>query len=241
MSHDADKLRAEQQAPLRTVIHRHTRLVRITHWINALSFLLLVPSGIAILLAHPEFYWGETGYYGDPTALRLPLEPNFFHTGWGRTVHFFFAWMLVLNGMLYLAAGVVSGHFRRKLWPSADQLRPAHIAAEIADHLRLRAPRGEAATRYNLLQKLSYLAVVFILLPLLLLTGLTMSPAVTAAVPELFVWFGGRQSARTLHFIAAALLVLFFLIHVFQVFVAGFRNEMRAMITGKFEIEAERP
>lgn len=222
------------------VTYRHTRLVRIAHWINAVSFVLLVPSGIGILLAHPEFYWGETGYYGDPTAFGLPFEPSFYHSGWGRTVHFFFAWLLVLNGAVYLIVGLVNGHFRRRFLPDAEQLRPAHIVRELIDHLRLRAPHGEQARTYNLLQKLSYLLVVFLLLPLMLMTGLTMSPAVTATFPDLFDLFGGRQSARTLHFIAAVLLVCFLFIHVFQVFVAGFRNEMRAMITGKFKLESER-
>lgn len=222
-----------------TVIYRHTRLVRITHWINAISFLLLILSGIAILLAHPEFYWGETGYFGEPTAFSLPLTPNFFHTGWGRTLHFFFAWTLVLNGAIYLLCGLVRGHFRRSFLPTTSQLRPGHLLHEVREHLRFRPPRGDAARQYNVLQKLSYLLVVFLLLPLMLLTGLTMSPAVTSAWPELFSWFGGRQSARTIHFIVAGLLAAFLLVHIVQVFVAGFTNEMRSMINGRFVIEPE--
>src|SRR4030095_10196779 len=108
------------------------------------------------------------------------------------------------------------------------------------NHLRLRRPRGEAARRYNVLQKLTYLAVIFLLLPTILLAGLTMSPAVTAAFPFLFDLFGGRQSARTIHFIAANLLVLFVLVHVLQVLLAGAFNLMRSMITGRYVIKPER-
>lgn len=220
-------------------MYRHTLLVRIAHWINALSFLFMVPSGAAILIAHPEFYWGETGYFGDPSVLSVPIEPNFDHTAWGRGMHFFFAWVLVVNGLIYLVCGLLNGHFRRRLLPSAAQLRPSHILHEVREHIRLRTPRGEAAGQYNVLQKLAYLAVVFVLFPLTLLTGLTMSPAVTAAFPELFALFGGRQSARTIHFIVAALLVLFLLVHIVQILLAGVVNAVRSMITGRYLIDPE--
>lgn len=221
-------------------VDRHSRLVRITHWINALSFLLLVPSGIAILFAHPEFYWGEVGYFGDPAALTLPLEPNMDHTAWGRGMHFLFAWVLVLNGIVYLLGGLFSGHFRRQMLPTLAQLRPSHVWHEIVEHARFVRPTGEAVLNYNVLQKVAYLAVIFVLLPVMFLTGLTMSPAVTAAFPELFTLFGGRQSARFIHFICASGLVLFLVIHIVQIFVVGFVNEMRSMILGKFRIEPSR-
>lgn len=220
-------------------IERHSRLVRVTHWINALSFVLLVPSGIAILLAHPEFYWGEVGYFGFPAALTLPFEPNFDHTAWGRGMHFLFAWVLVLNGIVYLLCGLINGHFRRQMLPRLAQLRPAHVWHEIREHIRFVRPTGEAVRHYNVLQKIAYLLVISVLLPLMLLTGLTMSPAVTAAFPELFTLFGGRQSARFIHFICASALLLFLVIHIVQIFVVGFANEMRSMISGKFRIDAD--
>lgn len=223
----------------RTLVYRHTRLVRITHWINVMSFLFLVASGIAILIAHPAFYWGEVGYFGYPAAFALPLEPNFDHTIWGRGMHFFFAWVLVINGLVYLFSGLLNGHFRRTLLPTAGQLQPGNLLHELREHARLRPPR--AARQYNVLQKIAYLVVVFVLLPLMLLTGLTMSPAVTAAFPELFALFGGRQSARTIHFIAANLLLLFLLVHVLQVFLAGATNHMRSMITGRFLVDRQDP
>jgi thiosulfate reductase cytochrome b subunit len=157
-----------------------------------------------------------------------------------RDWHFLMAWAFVLNGAVYLLFGLFSGHFRRDLAPSAGQLRPRHILADIWDHVRLRHPRGEAAKRYNVLQKLTYLTVIFVLLPVMVLSGLTMSPAVTAALPFLFDLFGGRQSARTIHFLAANLLVIFVLVHVAEVALSGAFNLMRSMITGRYSIRPER-
>jgi thiosulfate reductase cytochrome b subunit len=157
-----------------------------------------------------------------------------------RDWHFLMAWLFVFNGTTYLLFGLFSGHFRRDLAPTAAQMRPRHIANEVWDHLRLRRPRGEAAKRYNVLQKLAYLALIFVLLPAILLSGLTMSPAVTSLFPFLFDLFGGRQSARTIHFIAANLLLLFVLVHVVQVLLSGAFNLMRSMITGRYVVTGER-
>ena len=157
-----------------------------------------------------------------------------------RDWHFLMAWVFVINGAVYLLFGLFNGHFRHDLAPNADQLRPRHLLKDIWDHLRLRSPRGEADRRYNVLQKFAYLLVVFVLLPVMVLSGLTMSPAVTAAAPFLFDLFGGRQSARTIHFITANLLVLFVLVHVLQVLISGVFNRMRAMVTGRYVIRPER-
>jgi thiosulfate reductase cytochrome b subunit len=172
-----------------------------------------------------------------PSWLTLPSNAGL---ALARDWHFLLAWLFVLNGAIYLAFGLVSGHVRRDLLPNADQLRARHVLSEIWNHLRLRSPRGEADRRYNVLQKFAYLLVVFVLLPVMVLSGLTMSPAVTAAAPVLFDLFGGRQSARTIHFITANLLVLFVLVHVLQVLVSGAFNRMRAMITGRYVIRPER-
>jgi thiosulfate reductase cytochrome b subunit len=157
-----------------------------------------------------------------------------------RDWHFLMAWMFVFNGAIYLLFGLFSGHFRRDLAPSSDQLRPRHIFSDIGNHLRLRRPRGEAAKRYNVLQKFAYLGVIFLILPAMLLSGLTMSPAVTSLLPFLFDLFGGRQSARTIHFITANLLLLFVVIHVVQVLLSGAFNLMRSMITGRYVVTPER-
>ncbi|KQW70969.1 HupC [Phenylobacterium sp. Root77] len=154
----------------------------------------------------------------------------------GRRWHFAFAWLFVLNGLVYVSAGLIGGHFRRDLLPGRDQLAPGHLLREVSDHARLRFPKGEAARRYNALQKLTYLAVIFVLLPMMVLTGLSMSPGMNAGFPWLPELFGGRQSARTLHFISAGLIVLFVLVHVAMVLVSGPVNSLRAMITGKYAI-----
>ena len=221
------------------IVDRHSLWVRLTHWIGAVAFMLLLVSGVAILLALPRLFWGETGANNAPAAIVLPLPVNLEQTGWGRNLHFLAGWILVLSGAAYLVLGLVSGHLRRALLPDRDQLAPRHLAREIADHARLKPAHGREALRYNALQKLAYLAVVFVLFPLMVLTGLTMSPGVTAAYPELFALFGGRQSARTIHFLAACLLVLFLVVHVGQVFVAGAGNLLRAMITGRFAVPRE--
>ena len=157
-----------------------------------------------------------------------------------RDWHFLMAWMFVINGTIYLLFGLFSGHFWRDLAPRADQLRPRHILADVWNHLRLRRPRGEDAKRYNVLQKFAYLVVIFLLLPAILASGLTMSPAVTAAFPFLFDLFAGRQSARTIHFICANLLLLFVLVHVVQVLLSGAFNLLRSMVTGRYVIKPER-
>jgi thiosulfate reductase cytochrome b subunit len=169
-----------------------------------------------------------------PAWATLPAELDL---GAGRRWHFFFAWIFVLNGMLYVAQGLASGRVRRTLIPGRADL--AHLGRAIADHARLRLPHGEEARRYNVLQKLSYLPVVFGLLPLMILTGLAMSPAVNALLPWLTVMLGGRQSARFLHFLAAGGLVLFVLVHIAMVVLAGPLNELRSMITGWFAIRPE--
>jgi thiosulfate reductase cytochrome b subunit len=152
----------------------------------------------------------------------------------GRRWHLFFAWVLVANGIAYLAYTIASGHFSRELRPTRGELHG--IGRSIADHLRLRHPKGEAARRYNVLQKLAYLGVVFGLVPFLVLMGLGMSPSLDAIWPGWIDVFGGRQSVRTLHFAAAALLVAFTLVHVFEVVATGAWNNLRSMITGKYRV-----
>jgi thiosulfate reductase cytochrome b subunit len=154
----------------------------------------------------------------------------------GRRWHFFFAWVFVANGLLYLLWSLLSGHLRRDLLPTRDQLRPGHIAHEIAGHARLRFPRARS---YNVIQKLTYLTVILILLPLMLLTGLCMSPGFNATAPWLTDLFGGRQSARTIHFLSASLVVLFVVVHLLLVVLSGLWNNLRSMITGRYAVEVE--
>jgi thiosulfate reductase cytochrome b subunit len=160
--------------------------------------------------------------------------PGHYSLAESRTWHFFFAWLFVLNGLAYIFYLLASGHLRRDLLPDAAEVRG--IGPSIVDHLKFKHPQGEAARRYNVLQKLAYLAVIFVLLPLVVLMGMAMSPMLDAVLTGWVGWFGGRQSARTIHFIVAWLLVAFVLIHVFEVVISGLWNHMRSMITGYYSI-----
>ncbi|MFB9951518.1 cytochrome b/b6 domain-containing protein [Rhizobium puerariae] len=182
---------------------------------------------------------GEASARAFPAWLTLPSYQDL---STGRRWHFFFAWLFVINGLVYIANGFAGRHFRRDLLPSRGELAPAHLVREIADHARLRFPKGPEARHYNTLQKLAYLVVIFLLLPLMILTGLTMSPGFDAIAPWLLDVFGGRQSARTLHFLAAFSLVAFVAIHLAMVLVSGVFNNLRSMITGYYAIsQGERP
>nr|WP_314543135.1 cytochrome b/b6 domain-containing protein [uncultured Massilia sp.] len=181
---------------------------------------------------------GENVERAFPSWLTLP---SFQDLAEGRRWHFFFAWCFVVNGAAYLAYGLLSGHLRRDLVPTRRQLAPGHLWHEIVAHARLRFPKGEEARRYNVLQKLSYLGVAVVLLPLMVLTGLTMSPGMNAVAPFLLDVFGGRQSARAIHFITASLVVLFVLVHLAMVLLSGVWNNLRSMITGRYAIEESEP
>lgn len=191
-------------------------------------------------------HWNTTGVLGSVIDdgfggkyLLAAAAPDDWEFGATRGWHFAFAWLLASSLLLYGLYLLVSGRLVRVLLPVRGELELGSLGREIWQHVRLQRSRGEASRKYNLLQKLSYLFVILVVFPALILSGLTMSNAMTAAFPDLFVLFGGRQSARSVHFIAAMLLVLFVLVHVFEVFVAGFFNLMRSMITGRYVVERE--
>ncbi len=215
---------------------RHSVVVRLTHWIHAVSFISLVLSGIAILLAYPRLHWGETGTLGAPSLIDLPLPfvLDLGIRGPGRYLHFLAAWVTLFSGLVYVITGLRSRHFYRNLLPGRSDLRLASILKIASDHLRFRRPSEEEAWNYNLFQRVSYLAVVFVLMPFMFVSGLAMSPAITSVFPFFVTIFGGHQTARTLHFFATVLLVLFLFVHVGMVIVAGFGRRCRAMITGYF-------
>ena len=211
---------------------RHSALVRITHWIFTLSFFGLVVSGVGIILAHPHFYWGETGSIGTPSLFDLPLPTMLGGpSGWGRSLHFQSAWFAVLSGLLYAISGILTQHFRKQLIPRRADLSWRSMRAAVLDHLRFKRP--VETDSYNFLQRLSYLAVVFLFFPLIIITGLAMSPAITSVVPQMVTVFGGYETARTLHFFLADFLVLFLLVHVAMVILGGFKTRMLAMIAGR--------
>ena len=176
---------------------------------------------------------GDDGALEDRGFPSWATLPSYQDLAMGRRWHFFFAWILVLNGLLYFANLIFSRHIR-ELWPSLDDLRA--IPHAIVEHLQLRFPSGDEALHYNVLQKLAYLSVV-IAFPILILAGLTMSPAVDAAFPWLLTLFHGRQAARAVHFLLAAYLVLFLIVHLVMVVLSGPINNMRSMITGRYRIK----
>lgn len=188
--------------------------------------------------------WETTGVLGasDGQARGFPAWstlPSYRSLADGRRWHLAFAWLFVLNGLVYVSTGLANRHIARDLLPRRGQLSPGHLWREIKDHARFRYAKGEAARSYNALQKLAYLAVLFGLLPLMVVTGLCMSPGFNAGFPWLLELFGGRQSARTIHFLSASGIVLFVIVHLVQVAASGLFNNLRSMITGRYAIEAE--
>jgi thiosulfate reductase cytochrome b subunit len=228
----------------RTATYRHPPLVRITHWINVAAVVVLIMSGLNILAAHPHLYWGLDSRFDAPWLSfdhipRWAMIPPARNLAEARDWHFFFAWLFVLNGLIYLAWILWTGRLRRRIWPTRADL--ARLGPSIVEHARLRFPKDEAARAYNVLQKLAYLAMILIVLPMMLVTGLSMSPGFNAIGGILLELMGGRQSARTLHFISAALIVGFIVVHVGLVIWTGLFNNLRAMITGWFILEPLRP
>ena len=231
---------------------RHAALVRVTHWITVIAFFALLVSGVEILISHPRFYWGETGNALTPPLFKIPIPssratvPTGYgyvlpdQNGWSRYLHFQAAWAAVLTGLVYAIAGLWTGHFRNNLFPAPADRTWRALRGVIAKHLRLAPPDEAEALSYNVLQRTTYLMVIFVLFPLVIWTGLALSPAFDSAVPAAVNVLGGRQSARTLHFFVSGFLLLFLLVHVAMVVLAGFRSRMRAMITGLAPLPQER-
>ena len=192
--------------------------------------------GITIVGGHVFDTTGVLGLSGErargfPSWATLP-GPQWL--AMGRRWHLFFAWMFVINGILFGLYAFLKGHFWRNLLPHWKDLQ--HLGKTIADHLFFRHPSGEEAKHYNVLQKIAYTGVIFGLGPLIVLTGLAMSPSIDAAFPGLLTVFGGRQSARTIHFVACFALIGFIVIHLSQVIITGLWNNIRSMVTGWYSI-----
>jgi len=258
------------------VVKRHRLSTRIWHWINALSVIVMLMSGLMIFNAHPRLYWGQYGANNDVAWLEIGGDgaggylklsgarigttgllgrwtdgegrvqsrafphwatiPSSYDLAGARRWHFFFAWVLGAGLLLFLIRAFWKRHAQNDLAPRLKELSPRHLWREISDHARLRFPTGEAALRYNTLQKISYFGVIFILLPLMILTGIAMSPGMNAAWGWVLDLTGGRQSARSIHFIAAMLLAAFIIVHLLMVLLAGPINEIRSMITGWYRV-----
>ncbi len=224
---------------------RHTFIVRITHWLITIAFLALLVTGLEIVVSHPRFYWGETGNVNTQPLFKIPIPssrdtvPTGYgyvlpdQNGWSRYLHFQSAWLLVLTALVYGVVGFFNGHFRRNLLPTLSEISPKRLVLSIREHSRFKRPGAEEAWSYNTLQRLTYLVVIFVLFPMIIWTGLAMSPSFVSAVPAAVNVLGGQQSARTLHFLLTAVLVIFLLVHLLMIVLAGFASRIRAMITGR--------
>lgn len=235
--------RQESRGPL---VRRHRLSTRLWHWLNFLCVTVLLMSGLGIFNAHPRLYWGQYGANFDHAWLVLERFPGWatipghYSLAMSRRWHLAFALVFAFALLLYMLWSLANRHIGRDLAIKRDDLRPGQLWQDIRDHARLRFPAGKAALRYNVLQKLSYVGLIFVFLPALILTGLTMSPGMNAAWPWLVDLFGGRQSARSIHFIAAFLMLAFFIVHIVMVVLAGPFNEVRSMITGRYRLPLER-
>jgi len=224
---------------------RHSALVRVAHWILTIGFFALLLTGIEIVISHPRFYWGETGTVLTKPLFQLPipssrkLVPTGYafvlpdQNGWSRALHFEAAWIAVLTGLLYAIYGLLTGHFRKNLLPSKADISWRALWASFTKRLRLERPSEAEAFSYNGLQRFSYLVVIFVLFPLVIWSGLAMSLGFVSAFPWAVNLLGGRQSARTIHFFVSLALVLFLVVHVGMVWLAGFWKRTAAMITGR--------
>jgi len=223
-------------------IRRHALATRLWHWVNAVAVIILIGSGLMILNADPRLYWGRYGANFDQAWLtfdRFPgwvTIPQTYNLALARNWHLSFALVLGFGLLAYMIASLINRHFQRDLAVRRRELSARHVLADIRAHLAFRFHDPEAPGDYNVLQKLSYVLVIFGLLPLVIATGITMSPGLNAAFPWLLELLGGRQSARSIHFLAASGITLFVIVHLVLVILAGAYNEVRSMITGRWRV-----
>lgn len=223
-------------------IHRHRLATRLWHWVNAVAVVILIGSGLMILNAHPRLYWGRYGANFDHAWLTFDRFPGWvtipqnYNLALARNWHLSFALVLGFGLLAYMVASLLNRHFQRDLRIRRRELSWAHLIADIRAHLAFRFHDPEAPGDYNVLQKLSYVLVIFGLLPLVILTGIAMSPGLNAAFPWVLEVLGGRQSARSIHFLAASGITLFVIVHLVLVILAGAVNEVRSMITGRWRV-----
>jgi Ni/Fe-hydrogenase b-type cytochrome subunit len=225
-----------------TVVRRHALPTRLWHWVNAVAIFVLIGSGLGISNAHPRLYWGHYGANFDHSWWQLPRFPGWitipmnYNLAISRRWHLFFALVLAFSLLAYMIVSLLNRHFSRDLRVRRADVTPAHLAADAKAHLALRFHDPENPRAYNVFQKLSYVAIVFIALPLAILTGLALSPAMVAAWPWLLDLFGGRQSARSIHFLTMIAITGFTVVHLALVILAGPINEVRSMLTGKWRV-----
>jgi Ni/Fe-hydrogenase b-type cytochrome subunit len=226
----------------RRTVYRHRPFTRVWHWVNAVAVIVLVASGLMIFNAHPRLYWGHYGANFDSAWLELPRFPGWltlpshYSLSGARHWHLFFALVLAFGLLIYMIWGLANRHIQRDLRIRRADLAPGALWIDLKAHLALRFHDPHDPRAYNIFQKLSYVGVIFVLTPLLILTGLALSPGMWPWLADLF---GGRQSVRSLHFIAMACMTLFVLVHLTLVILAGPVNEVRSMLTGRWRAPEE--
>ncbi|MXO59219.1 hypothetical protein GRI89_06665 [Altererythrobacter salegens] len=215
---------------------KHRLATRLWHWVNLLSLAILFMSGLNISNAHPRLYWGNWGFESGEAWLhvvRFPgwaTIPGHYSLAGSRLWHLTFAWVFALALLLFVIASLFNRHFKRDLVTSRKEWRWSAIRADIVAHLKFDFDHGEG--KYNFLQKLAYGVVVFILLPTMIFSGMSISPGLEPITDPLLALFGGRQSARSIHFITAWALFGFFMLHVALVLLTNPLKQLRDMITG---------
>lgn len=224
------------------IVYRHRIATRLWHWVNAITTFIMIGSGLMISNAHPHLYWGQYGANFDPAWLSHPRWPGWltipssYNLALARRWHLLFALVLGFGLLGFMVASLVNRHFQRDLRVRLAELTPAHLWADIVAHTRFQFHDPEHPGAYNTLQKFAYVATIFVFIPLMLLTGLAMSPGMDAAAPWLLDLFGGRQSARSIHFITCWALMGFIVVHLTLVILAGAKDEVGSMLTGRWRV-----
>lgn len=235
---------AAPSAPARYV-YKHKLWTRLWHWTNVFAFFIMVGSGLGILNAHPHLYWGDHGAQPDHPWLELPHWPGWatipgsYNLALSRRWHLFFALILAFNLLIFMIVSLANKHFQRDLTIRRREIAPGHLWHDIKEHLALRFHDPKDPAAFNVLQKISYAAVIFGLLPLIIFTGLSLSPGINASWPWLLDLFGGRASARSIHFLAMVGLLGFVVVHLALVILAGPIREVGSMITGYWKTPKE--
>lgn len=223
-------------------VYRHKLATRLWHWTNAVIVFVMIGSGLMISNAHPHLYWGNYGANFDHPWFSPPRFPGWltipsqYDLALGRRWHLLFALLLAFNLLWFMVAGLLNRHFPRDLRVRAAELAPRHLWGDIRDHLAFRFHDAANPARFNILQKLAYIGALFVLLPLMIATGLCLSPGWNAGAPWLLELFGGRATARSLHFLTCWALIGFIVVHLVLVILAGPVAEVRSMITGWFRV-----
>lgn len=235
----------EAPAAAKGSIYKHKLVTRLWHWLNVVTVFMMIGTGLGILNAHPHLYWGVHGAQPDTPWLELPHWPGWatipgsYNLSLSRRWHLFFALVLAFGLLFFMIASLLNRHFQQQLTIRAKEVTPGHLWYDIKEHLALRFHDAANPGAFNVLQKIAYASLIFVLLPTIILTGLGMSPGINASAPWILELFGGRASARSIHFLAMCGIIIFIIVHLALVILAGPVREVGSMITGYWKIPEE--